>query len=226
MKRWFIAGTDTEIGKTHVACALIRHLVANGRRVAAMKPVASGCDPGPDGLRNADALALQEAANVSLPYRQVNPVALQPAIAPHIAARQAGVDIDLAAIARAAEGVEADYFVVEGVGGWCVPLGEGAMLADLARLLADEVILVVGLRLGCINHALLSAAQIRRDGFSLAGWVANVLDPNMPALAENLATLEALMPAPRLGTVGFGEQFIQVDSPRGGRVLGGEAKPG
>lgn len=212
MKRWFVTGTDTEIGKTWVSCTLVRHLVAQGLRVAVMKPVASGCERVQDGLRNADALALMAASNVRQAYAQVNPLAFEPAIAPHIAAEQAGVRIDPIQLARGASDFEADLLLVEGVGGWCVPLGHGLMLSDLARTLADEVILVVGVRLGCLNHALLSAEKILADGFRLKGWVANLVEPDMPVQAENLATLEALMPAPRLGTVGFGDHrgdFLQ-----------------
>jgi len=204
MRRWFITGTDTEIGKTYVACALVRQLAQEGYRVAALKPLASGCEGMPGGLRNSDALALMRAANVELPYDQVNPVALEPAIAPHIAARQAGVRIDPDAIAAATRQIDADCLVVEGVGGWCVPLGQGWMLADLAARMADAVILVVGLRLGCLNHALLSAHQIQGDGMPLAGWIANILDPDMTALRDNLETLDESLPAPRLGTMGFG----------------------
>lgn len=203
MRRWFITGTDTEIGKTRVACAMVRHLVEQGRQVAVMKPVASGCEQTPGGLRNADALALTQVANVALPYEVVNPVALAPAIAPHIAAEAAAVDIDPARLAIGAEQIRADHLVVEGVGGWCVPLGGGFMLSDLARCLADEVLLVVGLKLGCLNHALLTARQIMQDGLLLSGWVANILDPEMPALAQNLATLDALMPVPRVGFLDF-----------------------
>jgi dethiobiotin synthetase len=209
MRRWFITGTDTEIGKTRVACAIVRHLVAQGYRVAALKPLASGCERTPEGLRNADAMALMQAANVALPYNRVNPVALEPAIAPHVAARQAGVRIDLDAMASMAEGIDADHLVIEGVGGWCVPLGEGRMLADLAGRMADEVILVVGLRLGCLNHAILTAAQVERDGMRLAGWVANILDPGMSALADNLETLERSLPVPLLGTLGFGATELE-----------------
>jgi dethiobiotin synthetase len=201
MKRWFITGTDTEIGKTFVASALIRHLVGQGHRVAGMKPVASGCINTGGGLRNDDALSLMAAANVNLPYEVVNPCAYEPAIAPHIAAEEAGQSIDMGKICAAAQTIEADYLVIEGVGGWCVPLGNGCMLADLARATADEIILVVGMRLGCINHALLTAAQIERDGMSLKGWIANHVDPDMQAQTENLKTLQLLMPAPLLGTL-------------------------
>ena len=201
MKRLFITGTDTEIGKTLVASALIRHLVAAGYRVAGMKPVASGCENTDEGLRNDDALSLIEAANVELPYETVNPFAYEPAIAPHIAAQQAGRLIDINRISQLAKTIVADYLVVEGVGGWCVPLGESLPLSELAKATADEVIIVVGMRLGCINHALLTAAQVERDGLSMKGWIANHIDPDMQAQSENLTTLEALMPCPLLGTM-------------------------
>ena len=199
MKRWFITGTDTEIGKTYVASALIRHLVALGYRVAGMKPVASGCEKSSNGLRNSDALSLMAGANVSLPYDDVNPFAFGPAIAPHIAAQEAGQLIDIAKIGAIAQTIEADYLVIEGVGGWCVPLGDECMLAELAKATADEVIIVVGMRLGCINHALLTAAQVERDGMPLKGWIANHVDPDMQVQSENLKTLQTLMPCPLLG---------------------------
>ena len=196
MKRWFITGTDTEIGKTYVSCALIRHLTAQGHRVAAMKPVASGCVITRDGLRNDDALGLMAATNVILPYEMVNPYAFEPAIAPHIAAQQAGLTINTEKISAIARTIEADYLVIEGVGGWCVPLGDERMLKDLVKVIADEVILVVGMRLGCINHALLTAARIQQDGLPLKGWIANHVDPDMKAQEENLETLLSFMPVP------------------------------
>jgi dethiobiotin synthetase len=201
VKRWFVTGTDTEIGKTYVASALIRQLVDQGFSVAGMKPVASGCINTSGGLRNDDALSLMAAANVNLPYEVVNPCAYEPAIAPHIAAEKAGQPINMDKIFAAAQTIEADYLIIEGVGGWCVPLGNGRMLAELAKAVADKVILVVGMRLGCINHALLTAAQIERDGMLLKGWVANHVDPDMQAQSENLKTLQSLMPAPLLGTL-------------------------
>lgn len=205
MKRWFITGTDTEIGKTYVASALIRHLVGLGHSVAGMKPIASGCEKTDAGLRNEDALSLIAAANVKLPYDTVNPFAFEPAIAPHIAAAEVGQVIDVDRIRGIAETIEADYLVVEGVGGWCVPLGEGRLLAELAKATADEVILVVGMRLGCINHALLTAAQIARDGIALKGWIANHVDPDMQAQSENFNTLKELMPVPLLGVMPWGD---------------------
>ena len=201
MKRWFVTGTDTEIGKTYVASALIRYLVNAGYRVAGMKPVASDCQNTLDGLRNDDALSLMAAANVELAYQVVNTFAFEPAIAPHIAAANAGRPIDVDQICMAARTIVADYLVIEGVGGWCVPLSYDCMLAELAKATADEVILVVGMRLGCINHALLTASRIGRDGMPLKGWIANHVDPDMQVQAENLQTLQSLMPGPLLAVM-------------------------
>ena len=209
MKRWFITGTDTEIGKTYVSDALIRQLVADGHRVAAMKPLASGCERTLDGPRNEDALKLMAASNVALAYDVVNPFAFEPAIAPHIAAEEAGVSIDIDRISALTKTIEADYLIIEGVGGWCVPLGNGRLLPELVKKVADEVVLVVGMRLGCINHALLSAAQIERDGLCLRGWIANHVDPDMQVQSENLNTLCALMPAPLMGVLPWGPSALQ-----------------
>jgi dethiobiotin synthetase len=166
-----------------------------------MKPIASGCEKTADGLRNSDALELMKAANVDLPYEQVNPYAFEPAIAPHIAAQQTGEQIDIERISTLAAGVEADYLVIEGVGGWCVPLDASRLLPELVKEIADEVVLVIGMRLGCINHALLSAAQIERDGLRLKGWIANHVDPDMQVQSENFKTLQTLMPAPLLAVL-------------------------
>lgn len=196
MKRWFITGTDTEIGKTYAACLLIRHLVSQGHSVAAMKPVASGSEDTPDGLRNEDALNLMAAANVPLEYATVNPFCYRPAIAPHIAAQESNRPVDLDEICRKANAIRADHLVIEGVGGWQVPLNDRELLPALVRKLGAEVILVVGMRLGCINHALLTARQVERDGCRLVGWIANSVDENMPAYRNNLKTLENHLPAP------------------------------
>ena len=209
MKRWFITGTDTEIGKTVVASALIRHLTGQGHRVAGMKPVASGCVSTSDGLRNEDALSLIAAANVDLPYELVNPYVFEPAIAPHIAAQEAGQSIDIDKIRLCADKIDADYLVIEGVGGWCVPLGNGFLLPELVGAIADEVILVVGMRLGCINHGLLTAGRILQDGMKLKGWIANYVDPDMQVQSENLETLQALMPCPLLGVLPWTNQIQQ-----------------
>ncbi|MCX2800356.1 dethiobiotin synthase [Microbulbifer thermotolerans] len=203
---YFVAGTDTEVGKTYTTAALLASAAARGLRTAAVKPVASGCEETADGLRNSDALLLQEAMTLDLPYQQVNPFALAPAIAPHIAAREAGRRLDLGRMAGVCRGVMsagADLVLIEGAGGWRTPLGPGAFLSQLPRELNIPVILVVGMRLGCINHALLSAEAIRRDGLALAGWVANFIGRDMARAEENLATLRSLVPAPLLGTLPF-----------------------
>ncbi|MDX1380559.1 MAG: dethiobiotin synthase [Xanthomonadales bacterium] len=204
MRRWFITGTDTGIGKTHAGCVLARALIGEGLRVAALKPVASGCERTPDGLRNEDALAWQAAANVPLGYDTVNPYAFEPPIAPHIAARQAGVTVDPARIEAIAQAIEVDVLLVEGAGGWCVPLGPGLTFADLAGRVCDGVILIVGLKLGCLNHALLTARAIRQDGQRLVGWIANRVDPDMAVAEDNLAHLRASLGAPLLGIVAHG----------------------
>jgi len=206
MKTWFVTGTDTEIGKTFAACDLVRHLVSSGQRVAVAKPIASGGEHTRDGLRNEDALALMAASNVRASYDLVNPYCFAPPIAPHLAASAVGVEIELQRAARITREVEADWLVVEGAGGWSIPLDEQRMLCDLARAFTTQVLLVVGLRLGCINHALLSARQIRRDGFELVGWVANHVDPDMLAQEGNLETLDRLIDAPRICTLPFAGQ--------------------
>jgi len=203
MQRIFITGTDTGCGKTRVSCLLIRGFQALGHRVAGFKPVASGCEATSDGLRNEDALALIDAADISLPYEQVNPWALQPPIAPHIAAAEAGMQIEPEAMAAIIRQSGADVAIIEAVGGWCVPLGDNLMLADLARAISDDLLLVVGIRLGCLNHALMTVRQIEQDGFKLSGWIANRLDPDMLMAAANINTLVTRIEAPLLGTVPF-----------------------
>lgn len=205
MAGWFITGTDTGIGKTRIATGLMHSLAGSGAKVAGFKPVAAGCERTPSGLRNADALALQAASSPDLDYEQVNPVALEAAIAPHIAAEEAGTPIRIDELVSACRELEArvDHVVVEGAGGWRVPLGAQEDMSDLAQALGLPVILVVGLRLGCINHALLSVDAIRARGLPLAGWVANAVDGDYPRLAENVAALEARIPAPSLGMVPY-----------------------
>lgn len=188
---FFVTGTDTGVGKTVVATALTRAFAAGGRKVAVMKPVASGAERSAAGVRSGDALELIAAANVSAPYEWVNPYSFLPAISPHIAAHESGVVIDLAVIRGCFEALagNADVVVVEGAGGWLAPLTETATMADLAVTLELPVILVVGLRLGCLNHALLTREAIRAHGAKFAGWVANGIDPAMERVPENLATL-------------------------------------
>ena len=201
---YFIAGTDTDVGKTTVAAGLLCAARAAGLSTLGAKPVASGCAVTPKGLRNADALALIAQSSLVLPYEQVNPCAFEPTIAPHIAAREAGVALHVPSLRAAMQHVlqqRADFTLIEGAGGWRVPLSDQAALSDLAIALKLPVILVVGVRLGCINHALLSAEAIARDGLQLAGWVANVIEPRTARLEENLASLAERMPAPCLGRV-------------------------
>ncbi|MBF8757886.1 dethiobiotin synthase [Pseudomonas guariconensis] len=201
---YFIAGTDTDVGKTTIAAGLLHAARLEGMSTLGAKPVASGCTAGAKGLRNADALALIAESSVKLPYEQVNPFAFEPAIAPHVAAREAGVSLEVPVLLEAMQQVlaqGADFTLVEGAGGWRVPLSAHANLSDLAIALRLPVILVVGVRLGCINHALLSAEAIARDGLQLAGWVANIVDPRTSRLEENLASLAERLPAPCLGRV-------------------------
>ena len=199
----FVTGTDTGIGKTRVSALLVRAHRACGRRAIGMKPVASGCRETADGLRNEDAEALIAASDPAPPYAACNPYAFAPPIAPHIAAREAGIAIALDPIVSAYSTLAAmaDRVVVEGVGGWSVPLSDALMQADLVRAIDVPVVLVVGLRLGCINHALLSARAIVADGCTLAGWIANRIDPDMARADENLDTLRARIAAPLLGVV-------------------------
>ncbi len=201
----FVTGTDTGVGKTRIACALLRRIRAEGCTAAGFKPVASGALRTAQGLRNDDALALQAASSPGLGYDEVNPYCFEPAIAPHLAAQEAGVEIDLAALnaAHARLAQRHDWVVVEGAGGWRVPLRAQAGFDDWVGRRGWPVLLVVAMRLGCINHALLSAESIRRRT-RLLGWVANVLPPAQERLAENLETLTALLPEPLLATAAEG----------------------
>ena len=199
----FVTGTDTGVGKTLVSTALMRALKSRGMKVAGMKPVASGSEPTPEGLRNEDALALMREQSVPFPYELVNPFAFAPAIAPHIAAAHAGVTIDLQRIVAAFEVLQArsDKVIVEGAGGWHAPISDTALMQDLALALNIPVLLVVGLRLGCLNHALLSARAIESSGLPMCGWVANRIDSAFPYWEENVESLKRRLPAPLLGIV-------------------------
>ncbi len=206
MSAYFIAGTDTDIGKTTVAAGLLHAASLKGLSTLGAKPVASGCEVTPKGLRNSDALALMAQSSLKLEYAQINPVAFEPAIAPHIAAREAGVALTVGSLLAPMREVlarQADFTLIEGAGGWRVPLSDQANLSDLAIALKLPVILVVGVRLGAISHALLSAEAIARDGLQLAGWVANIIEPKTSRLEDNLATLAERLPAPCLGRVPY-----------------------
>ena len=197
---YFLTGTDTEIGKTFVTCALLLRAGQLGLTAAGIKPVAAGTDAAG---RNEDVECIRAASDVKLAEDVINPYCFAPAIAPHLAAAEAGVRIDFARIAAACASAQqrADLVIVEGVGGFCVPLGGDRDSADLAVALALPVILVVGLRLGCINHALLTAEAIAARGLTLAGWVANRIDPDMARADDNIDTLSEHLGAPLLGSV-------------------------
>jgi dethiobiotin synthetase len=198
----FVTGTDTGVGKTRVAVALIHALRGQGLRVAAMKPVSAGHAAG---ALNEDVVALMQAANVSLDARDVNPYAFAEPVAPHIAAHRTGTRIDLSDIVQAFSRIAAtaDVVVVEGAGGWRVPLNEQEDMADLAQALGLPIVLVVGMRLGCLNHALLTAESIAGRHLPWAGWVGNLIEPAMAQQAANLDTLHARLPGPCLGVQPF-----------------------
>ena len=198
---YFVTGTDTAVGKTLVACALLRAFARTGKSVVGMKPVAAGREGG----RWADVEALANVSTVQARARIANPYAFDPAIAPHIAAELAGIEFDLETIASAHEELSrlADIVVVEGVGGFLVPLNATQTGADLAARLGLPIVLVVGMRLGCLNHALLTRRQIEASGFRCAGWVANCIFPDMPHLNGNVRALEQRLDCPLLGVVPF-----------------------
>ncbi len=199
----FVAGTDTGIGKTWSSCVLLAALRARGLRAVGMKPIASGCHMTPQGLRNEDAEALMAASSQMLAYADCNSFAFAAPIAPHLAAAMDATEITLepirTAYARLSAG--ADRIVVEGVGGWAVPLSDTLMQADVVRALDLPVILVVGVRLGCLNHALLSTRAIEADGCKLVGWIANRIDADMAFAAANIDALCARLAAPLLGVL-------------------------
>ncbi|GAG10095.1 unnamed protein product, partial [marine sediment metagenome] len=199
----YITGTDTGVGKSLVSASLLAALNARGARAVGMKPIASGSESTPAGLRNADAELLLAHGAGKPAYAEVNPYTFADPIAPHLAAADQGVEIEVARIRSAFTtlSANADIAVVEGVGGWMAPLGPRLMQADLARALGLPAILVVGLRLGCINHALLSARAIEADGIELVGWIGSGIDAQMARREDNLATLGERLRAPCLGVL-------------------------
>ncbi|MCO4758049.1 MAG: dethiobiotin synthase [Oceanospirillaceae bacterium] len=203
-RSFFITGTDTDAGKTIVTAGLLAAANKAGKRTIGLKPVAAGCEDTPEGLRNSDAVLLQETASVKLSYDQVNPIAFEPAIAPHIAAMREGRMLSgdrIAAYCRGAMMQPADLVLVEGAGGWRVPLSYRETMAQIPKSLQVPVILVVGMKLGCINHALMSAESISRDGIPLAGWIANRVDADMDCYEENRDTIANMLRAPMLAEI-------------------------
>jgi dethiobiotin synthetase len=212
----FVTGTDTGCGKTEITLGIMRNLQQQGESVLGMKPVASGGVVTEEGLRNEDALRIQAQCSREIGYSSVNPLVYQPPISPHLAAKAEGQPIRLDDILQGYHDLQeqADRVVVEGVGGWHVPLGDSITLADLARGLDLPMIMVVGMRLGCLNHALMTAECILNSGVQLKGWVANLVDPEMQAIEDNINTLRSWLPAPCLGEVPF------LEAPTADRVAG------
>jgi dethiobiotin synthetase len=201
-RAYFVTGTDTGVGKTTVAVALLHAAAARGLTTAAIKPVAAGCELTPEGLRNDDALRLQAASTLAINYQQINPVALEPAIAPHFAAQQIGQQLyvpELAEHCLSILALGADFTVIEGAGGWRVPLTNSETFADIAIELGTPVLLIVDIKLGCLNHALLSAEAIRADGLTLAGWVANRSTGKDQCHQQMVDDLRARLACPLLG---------------------------
>lgn len=202
-KGFFITGTDTDVGKTTVALGLMSALQQKGLIVAAMKPVSAGCIQTPQGLRNDDAVRLMEQASIDLPYDLVNPYPFAAPVAPHIAAAELNVHMNIDVIKNAYQQIaeQVDVVIVEGAGGWLVPLNETQTMADVASALQLDVIQVVGLRLGCLNHALLTSASVAAQGLTQVGWVANQLSENMQNPSENYQALQQRLTGECLGVI-------------------------
>ncbi len=222
-RSFFVAGTDTDAGKTIAAAGLLAAANSKGLSSMGLKPIAAGCERTEDGLRNSDALMLQKAASIELPYEQVNPIAFEPAIAPHIAAQQEQRMLNADRISAMCRGTlmkPVDFAIIEGAGGWRVPLSHRETMAHIPKQLNIPVILVVGVKLGCINHALLTAESIARDGLRLAGWIANSVDSDMECFEQNVATIASMLRAPLIATIPFLDDpspenvasFIDIDS--------------
>lgn len=204
-KGLFITGTDTGIGKTTASVLLLRQLKHQGYRVAGMKPIASGCETTTEGLRNEDAVALMAQASIELPYDLVNPFSFEEPIAPHIAAHNAGREINIKTIVNNYKQIAAqvDIVIVEGVGGWAVPINEQQTTAQMAQALGLPAVLVAGIRLGCLNHTLLTARAIQSDGVQCAAWIANHLDEDTEYKTENIDYLQKTLPCPYLGAIRY-----------------------
>ncbi len=202
-RQFFIAGTDTDVGKTYVSLELIRFLVESGDRVGVMKPVSAGCELVAGQWQNADALALMEASNLQQSYAEVNPYAFESPVSPHIAAKISATTIDLNLLLQTFEKIKArsDSVLIEGAGGWLAPISETQSMADIAIKLDIPVVLVVGIKLGCLNHAQLTARAIKDSGLSLTGWIANELDPEMSYPDENIKCLADRIDAPLIAHI-------------------------
>ncbi|MCI4002080.1 dethiobiotin synthase [Dickeya dianthicola] len=212
-ERWFVTGTDTDVGKTVASVALLQAARRAGFRTAGYKPVASGCDVTPLGIRNSDALQLQANSSVALPYDAVNPLAFVEPTSPHIVSAAENRPIAFSTLSGGLRALErqADWVLVEGAGGWFTPLSERHTFADWVREEALPVILVVGVKLGCINHAMLTAQAVQQAGLRLAGWVANVVQPPGRHHHSYLQTLRERIPAPLLGEIPYLSEPIQQD---------------
>ena len=212
--RWFITGTDTEVGKTVATCAFLQAATARGLRVAGYKPVASGSEMTYEGPRNSDALALQANSSVALSYAQVNPCTFIEPTSPHIVSKLEGRTIEFSVLSKGLRELEplADWVVVEGAGGWFTPLNESQTFADWVIEEKLPVILVVGMRLGCINHAVLTAQAIMQSGLTLAGWIANDVEETGKHHQAYLETLRRMLPAPLLGEIPYlqNDQFSEM----------------
>jgi len=206
-QRFFITGTDTDVGKTICTAALLHKAKLASKSTLGLKPLAAGCEETEQGLRNSDALALMAQSTEQLPYDQVNPVALKEAIAPHIAAERLNKPLSAARLVGYLRGVlminRAEFICIEGAGGWRVPLNAKETLAEVPKDLKLPVIVVVGMKLGCINHAMLTMEAIHRDGLNVVGWIANRIDNDMDAYQENLDSLKKQIRVPCLGEVPY-----------------------
>lgn len=216
IKKWFVTGTDTEVGKTVASCALLQAASAAGYRSVGYKPVASGSEMTAEGIRNSDALALQRNGSVTLPYEQINPLAFIEPTSPHIISAEEQRPITFSAMSAGLQKLtgKADWIQVEGAGGWFTPLSETTTFAEWVISEQLPVILVVGVKLGCINHAMLTAQAVAAAGLPLAGWIANGVQPAGKRHAEYLATLKQRLPAPLLGEIPWLEE-IRDETPMG-----------
>ena len=206
-KNYFITGTDTGVGKTWATLALMHYFKQQGYSVAGMKPVAAGCKWDNQQLKNEDALLLQENASIPLEYKEVNPYALEIPVAPHLAIKGNIIDLDVIKDAYQHLAKKMEIVIVEGAGGWSVPLNKEQDMADLVKVLGIPVIVVVAIKLGCINHARLTFQQIESDGVQCAGWFATCLDSDMLLIEENITSIENRVSIPLLGVFPYARKF-------------------